>query len=96
MTSHKKLGVEEAESVALKAFSFLAGDDEHLHRFLDSTGLRPETIRAAAAAPGFLAAVLDHVAADEMLLIELAKTLDTKPERITEARSTLAPTEFFE
>jgi hypothetical protein len=96
MTSYKKLGIGEAEAVALKAFSFLAGDEERLSRFLDQTGLRPDTIRAAAAESGFLAAVLDHVAADETLLIELAKALGTKPEHIMEARAVLSPSEFFE
>jgi hypothetical protein len=72
----------------------LAQDDERLTRFLDMTGLRPDTVRAAAATPGFFAAVLDHVASDEPLLVELAKALATKPERIMEARHTLSPSEF--
>jgi hypothetical protein len=94
MTSYRKITVEEAESVALSAFMHLAQDDERLTRFLDMTGLRPETVRAAAATPGFFAAVLDHVAADERLLVELARALDTEPERIMEARHTLSPSEF--
>jgi hypothetical protein len=94
MPSYRKISVEEAESVALNAFMHLAQDDERLTRFLDVTGLRPDTVRAAAATPGFFAAVLDHVASDEPLLIELAKALATKPERIMEARHTLSPSEF--
>jgi hypothetical protein len=94
MASYRKITTEEAESVALSAFMHLAQDDERLTRFLDMTGLRPETVREAAATPGFFAAVLDHVASDEPLLIELAKALDTKPERIMEARHTLSPSEF--
>jgi hypothetical protein len=38
--------------------------------------------------------VLDHVAASEGLLIELAATLAIKPERLMEARHTLAPEPF--
>ncbi len=94
MPPYKKITAEEAESVALAAFMELARDDERLTRFLDMTGLRPETIRAAAATPGFHAAVLDHVASDEPLLLEIAKALETKPERIMEARHTLTPSEF--
>jgi Protein of unknown function (DUF3572) len=94
MTSYRKITVEEAESIALSAFMHLAQEDEKLTRFLDMTGLRPETVRAAAAAPGFFVAVLDHVASDEPLLLELAKALETKPERIMEARHTLSPSDF--
>src|SRR3712207_3957248 len=61
MASYRKITVEEAESVALSAFMHLAQDDERLTRFLDMTGLRPDTVREAAATPGFFAAVLDHV-----------------------------------
>ena len=91
---HKKIDRDQAESVALDAFGFLAEDEERLRRFLDSTGLRPDTIRAAAASPGFHAAVLDYVASDEPLLVALAAALNTKPERIIEARQTLSPSEF--
>jgi hypothetical protein len=91
MAVHKKISKEEAESVALQAFSYLAQDEPRLSRFLNITGLTPETIRAAATSPGFLAAVLDYVAADEPLLLELAETLKAKPERIMEARWTLSP-----
>jgi hypothetical protein len=91
---HKKIERNQAESVALDAIAFLAEDDERLFRFLDATGLRPETIRTAAASPGFHVAVLDYVASDETLLLALASALKTKPESIMEARRTLSPSEF--
>jgi Protein of unknown function (DUF3572) len=94
MTSYRKMTAEEAELVAVSAFAFVAGDPERLARFLAITGLRPETIRQAAASPGFYGAVLDHVAADEQLLLALAGALETKPERIMQARHTLAPSDF--
>jgi hypothetical protein len=94
MTPHRKIDVATAESVALEAFTFLAEDAERLGRFLDVTGLRPDTIRAAASSAGFLGAVLDYVASDEPLLIETAKALGTKPEQVMEARAALSPAEF--
>lgn len=94
MNTYRKITTDEAETTALNAFSFLAQDDERLTRFLETTGLRPETIRQAVETPGFLAAVLDYVASDEPLLLDLAKALATKPERIMEARHTLSPSEF--
>jgi hypothetical protein len=90
----RKITVDEAESVGMSAFAFIAENEERLSRFLDITGLRPDTIRQAAASPGFLGAVLDHVASDESLLLALAQSLSTKPERIMEARHTLSPSEF--
>ena len=90
----KRISEGEAEAIALSALSYITGDEEVLGRFLATSGLEPGTIRAAAASPGFLAGVLDYVAADEPLLIALAKALDTRPERIMEAHRTLSPSEF--
>jgi Protein of unknown function (DUF3572) len=90
----RRINQEEAEAVALSALSYITGHEEVLGRFLAMSGLEPGTIRSAAAAPGFLAAILDYVASDEPLLIALAKELDTKPERIMEAHRTLSPSEF--
>jgi hypothetical protein len=94
MTAHKKIANDQAQYLAMRTLSYIAADDERLGRFLDITGLRPESIRSAADSPGFLAAVLDYVASDEPLLIALAQSLDLKPERIMEARWTLSPSEF--
>ena len=94
MAPNRKMDRDRAESVAVSAFSYLAADDERLTRFLDLAGIRPDSIRAAASSPGFLAGVLDFVAADEALLVDLAKSLDVPPERIMEARYTLSPSEF--
>lgn len=93
-TPLRKLSKDEAENVALNAFSFIASDDERLSRFLVISGLQANNIRSAAAAPGFLAAVLDYVASDEPLLISLAKELDMKPEHIMVAHWTLSPSEI--
>lgn len=90
----KSISVEEAQNVAISAFAFITTDEERLSRFLAISGLQPDTIRSAAASPGFFAAVLDYVASDEPLLIALAKELDAKPERIMEAHRTLSPSEF--
>jgi hypothetical protein len=90
----KKLTKDEAENVALNAFAFITGDEERMGRFLAISGLQSDNIRSAAAQPGFFAAILDYVAADEPLLIALAKELDTKPEYIMLAHWTLSPSEF--
>lgn len=93
-TPLKRVTREEAENVALGAFSFLTGDEERLSRFLAVSGLRPDTIRSAASSPGFFAGILDYVVSDEPLLLALAKDLNTKPEHIVQAHWTLSPSEF--
>jgi Protein of unknown function (DUF3572) len=93
-TPLKRVTREDAENVALGAFSFITADEERLGQFLAVSGLRPDNIRDAAASPGFFAAILDYVASDEPLLIALAKEMNTKPEHIMQAHWSLSPSEF--
>jgi hypothetical protein len=81
---------EDAESIAIKALGFLAGEESRLERFLALTGIGAGDIRAAAAEPGFLAAVLDHIASDEPLLLTFAANAGLAPAAITSARAALA------
>ena len=85
----RRLGREEAETIAVQALGWLAADPERLGRFLALTGLAPETVRRAAAEPGFLAAVLDHVSADEVRLTAFAAETGLDPARAAEARERL-------
>jgi hypothetical protein len=81
---------EAAEALAVQAFTFLADDPDRLGRFLAMTGVGPERIRAAAAEPGFLAGVLDHVVADEALLLTFAAHAGIDPPVVARARAVLA------
>ena len=90
----KRVTREEAENVAVGAFAFITSDEERLGRFLAVSGLQPDTIRSAAASPGFFAGILDYVVSDEPLLVALAKELNTKPEHIMQTHWTLSPSEF--
>ena len=90
MRIRRSLDRPTAEDVAVKALTFLTRDPERLARFLALTGLGPDTIRAAAGSPGFLRAVLDHVAGQEDLLVSLADEMGTHPETIAEAGRLLA------
>ena len=55
-------GRDAAEMLAIEALAFLAGEPEELGRFLALAGIGAETLRSAAADPGFLAGVLDYLA----------------------------------
>ena len=85
-----------AESLAVEALGFLSRSPERLVRFLDTTGLRPDTLRAAAGSPGFLAGLTDYVVQDEELLLVFAEEAGVKPEGVMQARHLLSPTEFPE
>ncbi len=79
-----------ADVIALKALGFLASDDERFSRFMADTGLTPEMIRSGAGEPGFLAAVLDQVTADQTLLFLFAESCGISPSQIDQARLALS------
>jgi len=81
---------EAAEALAVQAFTFLAGEPERLGRFLALTGIGPERIRAAAAEPGFLAGVLEHLSGDEALLRAFADQAAIDPAEVARARAVLS------
>lgn len=80
-----------AEALAAAAFDFVAADPARLMRFMETSGLSPEGLRAAAGGPDLLVGVLDHVVADEELLLACARALAVPPERIVAAWRRLGP-----
>jgi hypothetical protein len=81
---------EAATELTIAALTFLACDAERLGRFLALTGIAPDSLRAAAREPGFLLGVLDHVAADEALLVAFANESGIDPQEVVQARDALA------
>ena len=80
---------EEAELLAVAALSFLAEEPERLGAFLGETGLEPDSLRDAAAAPGFLPAVLDYLIGHEDVLLAFAADRGVDPATIPAARAAL-------
>lgn len=80
-----------AESLALSAFNRLIAEPSRLAGFLSVTGLRPDTIREAAASPEFLSAVLDYVSSDEQLILAVAGELEVGPDELAAATAILSP-----
>ena len=74
-----------AEALAIAGLAFLASDFERLEPFLSLSGLAPENIRAAASDPGFLRAVLEHIAGDESLLLAFAANEQRDPGDVQKA-----------
>jgi Protein of unknown function (DUF3572) len=80
---------ESAEALAIQALNFLVSEPERLARFLALSGLEAQSIRAAAAQPGFLAGVLAHLGEDEPLLIAFAAEAGVGPAEVDRARRAL-------
>lgn len=76
---------DDAEALAVSALTFVSSDSLLLQRFLSITGISATDIRRAAAEPGFLAGVLQFVAAHEPTLLEFAAATEIRPEAVGEA-----------
>lgn len=60
---------EAAETVALQALGWLAGQDELFGQFLGATGASADSVAAAAGRPEFLAAVMDFLLMEDAWVI---------------------------
>ncbi len=75
--------------LAVQALGFIAEEPQSLSRFLDTSGISADQIRAAAAGPGFLAGVLEYMLADENLLRAFADRAGIDPAEVARASNAL-------
>jgi len=80
---------QTAEMLAVQALAFIAEDDGWLSGFVASTGIAVQSIRDAAREPNFLAGLLEHILADENLLIAFAASAGIDPAEVARARQAL-------
>ena len=83
------MNTDRAETIALQALAFLAGDEQALDGFLRLTGMGLPDIRAAAGNPDMLAGVLDYLLQDESMLLAFCETAAIKPDEPGRARAYL-------
>ncbi len=81
---------DEAEALSLRALTFLASDEPRLVRFLQLTGVAMDDLRQQAGEPAFMTAVMDHLLADQTLLMVFAADAGVRPETFEEARAILS------
>jgi Protein of unknown function (DUF3572) len=89
MTAESRLNrsiEDDAETLAIKGLSFLAGHPEELGRFIALSGIEPAALRQCAADPAFLLGILDFLLADEALLMVFAEENGLSPSAIGAAR----------
>jgi Protein of unknown function (DUF3572) len=89
MKGHAKGSREAAEILAIQALAFMAEDSERMAAFLSASGITSDHIRDAAREPGFLAGVLEHMLADETLLLAFADSAGIDPAGIAKAKRAL-------
>jgi hypothetical protein len=80
---------EAAEMLAIQALGFIAAEPERLEAFLAATGLTLDRLRESATEPDFLAGVLEHMLADESLLLAFAESAAIDPAAVARARNAL-------
>src|SRR5262249_6690292 len=80
---------EAAEMLAVQALTFIAEGHERMSGFLAATGLEPGQIRVAAQEQDFFAGVLEHMLADESLLVAFADSAGIDPAEIARGRAAL-------
>lgn len=76
-------------ALALQALAWTLADPARAERLLALTGLTPDSLRARAADPATLAAVLGFLGAHEPDLIACAGALGIAPERLAAAAGEL-------
>lgn len=75
--------LEDASTVALQVLTFLASSPDRIGRFLALTGTDPQALRSKLGSAEFQAAILDHLMADESLLLTYSAEYRTDPEMIS-------------
>ena len=76
---------DNAEALAIQALGFVAADPELLPRFLAISGIEAQSILQAAREPGFLAGVLQFIAAHEPTLMRFSEETGIPPQQVTDA-----------
>lgn len=80
---------ESAETLALRALAWLAGDRDRLQAFLDASGAEVATVAAGAGDPAFLGAVLDHLLSADALVTGFCDAEGLAYDRPMRARAAL-------
>jgi len=79
----------DPQALALAALAETLADDQRARRFLDLTGIGTDELRARAADPVLLSALIGFLEAHEPDLVAIAERIGVKPEELVAARRTL-------
>jgi len=79
------MGIADASEIAIKALVFLAGDEEHLSRFIALSGIDPSQMRKEVTRVSFQAGLMAYFLQDEALLLAFAANAGLDPEDVARA-----------
>ncbi len=80
---------ESAETLALEALGWLAGNDDLMPVFLGATGASEADLKTQASDPEFLGAVMDFLMMDDAWVIAFCDSVQIPYDRIMAARAAL-------
>ncbi|WP_321831752.1 DUF3572 domain-containing protein [Thalassovita sp.] len=80
---------DAAETLALQALGWLAGNEELLPVFMGATGVSQDDLRSQAGAPEFLASVLDFLLMDDAWVMACSEALNRPYDALIQARAAL-------
>lgn len=80
---------EAAETLALTALGWIAGQEDLAAAFLGSSGVAPEDLKTRASDPEFMGFVLDFLLQDEPALLAFCEDTATATDRPLRARAAL-------
>ena len=80
---------ENAETIAIRAVAWLAGNEDLLPTFLGATGASESDLRARLAEPEFLGSVLEFLMMDDVWVVQFCDSADLAYDQIMQARQTL-------
>lgn len=80
---------DSAETVALQALGWLAGQEELFPVFLGSTGASLDEVARRAAEPEFLASVLDFILMDDQWVMQFCDSAGLAYDRLLPLRALL-------
>ena len=80
---------DEAEVLALKALTWLAGNEDLLAVFLNASGASAADLHAEASNPAFLCGILDFLTMDDAWVMAFTQSEGVDPHSLLAARSAL-------
>jgi hypothetical protein len=83
------LSTEYAETLALRALAWLAGNDDLMPVFMGHTGVAEADLRDQAGSPFFLGSVLDFILMDDVWVIAFCDAHGLSYEHVAVARAAL-------
>ncbi len=83
------IGQDAAETLALQALGWLAGQDELFEGFLGASGLDRDGLRARLGEPEVLVSVLDFLLSDDAFVMAFSRDAGIPPDLPMRARAAL-------